>query len=86
MRPIAESYEKQKRFITDAGHELKTPITIIQADADVLESELEGEGENEWIADIRRQTRRLTALTADLIYLSNGGGKPAAADAGLFPV
>ncbi len=70
MRPIAESYEKQKRFITDAGHELKTPITIIQADADVLESELEGEGENEWIADIRRQTRRLTALTADLIYLS----------------
>ena len=70
VRPIAESYEKQKRFITDAGHELKTPITIIQADADVLESELEGEGENEWIADIRRQTRRLTALTADLIYLS----------------
>ena len=66
--PIAESYEKQKRFITDAGHELKTPITIIQADADVLESELETE--NEWIADIRRQTRRLTALTADLIYLS----------------
>ena len=68
VRPIAESYEKQKRFITDAGHELKTPITIIQADADVLETELEGE--NEWLADIRRQTRRLTALTADLIYLS----------------
>ena len=70
VRPIAESYEKQKRFITDAGHELKTPITIIQADADVLASELEGGEENEWIADIRRQTRRLTALTADLIYLS----------------
>ena len=42
--PIAESYEKQKQFITDAGHELKTPITIIRADADVLESELEEEG------------------------------------------
>ncbi len=70
VRPIAESYEKQKRFITDAGHELKTPITIIQADADVLESELEGEGGSEWITDIRRQTRRLTELTADLIYLS----------------
>jgi len=69
VRPIAESYEKQKRFITDAGHELKTPITIIQADADVLESELEQE-DNEWISDIRRQTRRLTELTADLIYLS----------------
>ncbi len=68
VRPIAESYEKQKRFITDAGHELKTPITIIQADADVLESEAE-EG-NEWLSDIRKQTRRLTELTADLIYLS----------------
>ncbi len=68
VRPIAESYEKQKRFITDAGHELKTPITIIQADADVLQSEMEEE--NEWISDILRQTRRLSELTADLIYLS----------------
>ena len=68
VRPIAESYEKQKRFITDAGHELKTPITIIRADADVLESELDGE--NEWIADIRKQTGRLAELTAELIYLS----------------
>ena len=68
VRPIAESYEKQKRFITDAGHELKTPITIIQADADVLESELEEE--SEWIADIRKQTHRLAELTSDLIYLS----------------
>ena len=68
VRPIAESYEKQKQFITDAGHELKTPITIIRADADVLQSEL-GE-ENEWITDIHRQTSRLTELTSDLIYLS----------------
>ena len=69
IRLIAESYEKQKRFITDAGHELKTPITIIQADADVLESEMEEEN-NEWITDIRRQTHRLTELTGELIYLS----------------
>lgn len=68
VRPIAESYEKQKRFITDAGHELKTPITIIRADTDVLEGDLAED--NEWLADIRRQTHRLTELTADLIYLS----------------
>ena len=68
VRPIAESYEKQKRFITDAGHELKTPITIIRADADVLASELDGE--SEWIADIRKQTGRLAELTEDLIFLS----------------
>ena len=69
VHPIAESYEKQKQFITDAGHELKTPITIIRADADVLESELEREG-NEWIEDIRRQSHRLAELTEDLVYLS----------------
>ena len=42
VRPVAESYEKQRRFITDAGHELKTPLTIIGADLDLVEPELEG--------------------------------------------
>ncbi|MBQ8398328.1 MAG: HAMP domain-containing histidine kinase [Clostridia bacterium] len=68
VRPMSESYEKQRRFITDAGHELKTPITIIDADAELLEMEV-GE-DNEWLHDIRRQTARLGRLTADLIYLS----------------
>lgn len=67
IRPISESYEKQKRFITDAGHEIKTPITIIDADAELLEMELP---DNEWLHDIRLQTRRLADLTADLILLS----------------
>lgn len=67
VRPVAESYEKQKQFITDAGHELKTPMTIISADADLAEMEC---GENQWISDIRRQAQRLTDLTNDLIYLS----------------
>lgn len=67
VRPVAESYEKQKRFITDAGHELKTPLTIISADTDLAEMEW---GENQWLTDIRRQAQRLTGLTNDLIYLS----------------
>lgn len=67
VRPAAESNEKQKCFITDAGHEIKTPLTIIQADVDVLEMEF---GENEWLTDIQKQTKRLTLLTNDLIYLS----------------
>ncbi len=67
IRPIAESYEKQKRFITDAGHEIKTPLTIINANADLLEMELE---ENESLADIKAQTRRLKKLTEDLVLLS----------------
>lgn len=67
VRPVAESHEKQKRFITDAGHEIKTPLTIIKADVDVLEMEL---GENEWLSDIQKQANRLTSLTNDLVYLS----------------
>lgn len=67
IRPVTESYEKQKRFITDAGHEIKTPLTIIKADVDVLEMEF---GENEWLADIQKQAKRLATLTNDLIYLS----------------
>ena len=67
IEPVAESYEKQKRFITDAGHEIKTPLTIIDADTTFLEMEY---GENEWLSDINIQTKRLTGLTNDLIYLS----------------
>ena len=66
-KPFVENYEKQKRFITDAGHELKTPLTIIDADAEVLEMDL---GENEWLSDIQNQTKRLADLTNDLILLS----------------
>lgn len=68
MKPVQESYEKQKSFITDAGHEIKTPLTIIDADASILEMDC-GE-DNEWIKDIRAQVSRLTSLTKDLIYLS----------------
>ena len=67
IEPVVESYEKQKRFITDAGHEIKTPLTIIDADTTILEMEY---GENEWLSDINVQTKRLTDLTNDLIYLS----------------
>lgn len=67
VRPISESYEKQRRFITDAGHEIKTPITIIDADAQLLEMEI---GDNEWLRDIQTQSRRLADLTSDLIYLA----------------
>ncbi|MGN1166956.1 MAG: sensor histidine kinase [Lachnospiraceae bacterium] len=67
VKPFSENYEKQKRFITDAGHELKTPLTIIDADTEVLEMDF---GENEWIADIQTQTKRMADLTNNLILLS----------------
>ncbi len=67
VRPFAEIYDKQKRFITDAGHELKTPLSIIAADAEVLTMDI---GQNEWVDEITNQTQRLTKLTNDLIFLA----------------
>jgi len=67
IRPVSESYEKQKRFITDAGHEIKTPLTIISADVDVMKME---SGDSEWLDDIQCQVRKLASLTDDLVYLS----------------
>lgn len=73
VKPFLESYEKQKQFITDAGHELKTPLTIIDADAEVLEMDM---GENEWLRDIQTQTKRLAELTNSLILLSRMEEQP----------
>ena len=67
IAPVSKSYERQKRFISDAGHEIKTPLAIIEADIGVMEI---NEGENEWLDDIKVQVRRLARLTNDLIHLS----------------
>jgi len=67
IKPFVESAEKQKLFITDAGHEIKTPLAIISANADVLE--LTG-GESEWVTSIRNQTVRLDKLVKNLLTLS----------------
>ena len=67
VKPIAESYEKQKQFITDANHELKTPLTLILANLDIAEAEL---GKNEWLDDIRTEGHRMTELVNQLVALS----------------
>ncbi|MBR2431720.1 MAG: HAMP domain-containing histidine kinase, partial [Clostridia bacterium] len=67
VKPIAESYEKQKQFITDANHELKTPLTLILANLDIAEAEL---GQNEWLDDIRAEGHRMTELVGQLVALS----------------
>lgn len=70
FRPVEESYEKQRRFITDAGHEIRTPLTIINADISVMEMTEEGAVQNEWLQDIKQQTNRLATLTNELVYLT----------------
>lgn len=65
--PYLKNAERQKQFITDAGHELKTPLTSISTSLDILELE---HGEDEWTCNIRKQLGRITKLTADLVTLS----------------
>lgn len=67
IRPMVESYSKQKRFITDASHEIKTPLTVIDAANEVQEIE---SGESEWTQSIHEQVARLTALTERLVFLT----------------
>lgn len=66
-RPYVRNMERQKQFITDASHELKTPITSIATSADIAAMEYNG---NEWIKNIQQQTVRLTKLVNDLVMLS----------------
>ena len=67
LRPAEESYRKQKQFITDANHELKTPLTLILTNVDIAESEL---GQNEWLDDIRTEGERMSKLVNRLVTLS----------------
>ena len=67
IRPIAENVERQRRFVTDAGHELKTPLAIIRANTEAME--LMG-GETKYSRNIRDQVTRLTDLTQNLLTLA----------------
>lgn len=66
VRPAAQSYEKQKRFITDVAHECKTPLTLILANASIAEEEF---GESPWLSDIRAEGEEMSALIRELVVL-----------------
>ena len=73
--PIAESYEKQKQFVTDVNHELRTPLTLIMTNVEILENDY---GKNEWIDDIKSEGRRMHKLIDQLVLLARmdeGGEK-----------
>lgn len=67
VQPFIKNYENQKKFITNAGHELKTPLAVISANTEVMEAM---DGRTEWTESNMRQVERLTGLVNDLITLS----------------
>ena len=66
VRPMAEAYEKQKRFITDANHALKTPLTLLQTDLDILETE---QGPDPWRSDMKEAVANMSTLVERLVTL-----------------
>ena len=67
IRPIAENIEKQKQFVTNAGHEIKTPLAIIQSNTEAMEL---FKGENKWSKNIKEQTGRLAELMNRMLMLA----------------
>ena len=67
MKPYIRNIERQRRFITDASHEIKTPLTSIGTSVDVIEME---HGQDEWTRNIHRQTEKMSRMVADLVTLS----------------
>lgn len=67
MKPVEDTYQKQKQFISDAGHELKTPISTVSANAEILQREI---GNNRWLDNILYENRRMKELVTGLLDLS----------------
>lgn len=67
VRPLEQSYQKQKQFISDAGHELKTPVSVVSTNAEMLRREL---GNNQWLSNIQYENERMGLLVRQLLELA----------------
>lgn len=67
VQPLEESYQKQKQFISDAGHELKTPVSVVSANVEMLERQI---GNNQWLANIQHENVRMGTLVTQLLELA----------------
>ena len=67
VNPLEESYQKQKQFISDAGHELKTPVSVVSANAELLSCEI---GDNQWLQNIQYENERMGMLVGQLLDLA----------------
>jgi len=80
VRPVEEGWKRQRQFVADASHELKTPLTVLLADADILLSHPDEtiRQQRRWVEHIRDEGLRMKGLVADLLFLARGdaAGQP----------
>ena len=67
VSPLEESYQRQKQFVSDAGHELKTPVAVVNANLELLSREI---GENQWLSNIQYENERMSGLILQLLELA----------------
>lgn len=67
IRPLEENDRKQKQFVSDAGHELKTPISTVNANLEILEREV---GDSKWLSNIRYENGRMETIVEQLLNLA----------------
>ncbi len=67
IKPVVEAFNKQKQFIADASHELKTPLSVIMASAEALENEPD---EKKWLDNIKSESERMNKLISDLLEMA----------------
>ena len=71
LRPVQRAWEQQRRFVSDASHELKTPLAVILANTQILEGEKDlPEGARRWVSSTSDEARHMKGLVEDLLTLA----------------
>lgn len=75
LRPVETAWTQQKQFIADASHELKTPLTVILADTDILLKKAQGKDDKKWLSSIQSEALRMKKLVESLLFLARNDAK-----------
>ncbi|MBN1775670.1 MAG: two-component sensor histidine kinase [Clostridiales bacterium] len=77
LAPVEKAWKKQQRFVSDASHELKTPLTVILADTDIVLSHAESKvsDETKWLHDIRFESKKMKTLVEQMLFLARADEK-----------